>query len=78
MISISFIWILVIAGIINALLVIRSELVFRYRMKVLSVVFIDKNTRKRKLLLYQQVSHHEMVFKFWKPLDSFFDKRIFK
>lgn len=71
---------IVLASLLCAFLIIfiRNDIVFRFRMKLLNSV--DNIVRPEVVikLLYQihQVSYQEMVWKFWRPLKSFYPEEI--
>lgn len=62
----------------SAVLQIRNERVFRYRSRVREVLreksLADMYAGKdwyHWYLLFLDISYNEMLFKFWRPLDSF-------
>ena len=60
-------------------LCIRNEMIFKERRKILKG--LQDNTYYsfgEKLNEYDSISYDEMLFKFWKPIKSFYDYEIFK
>jgi hypothetical protein len=54
----------------------RNEAVLRYRMYLVDCVFAHRDYQWRRDV-YDRVSYNEMMFKFWKPLDSFYPDKSF-
>lgn len=67
-------------------ILIRNQKVYQYKIKIVEFVYEksieDANKGKESQWRWEkldEVSYHEMMYKFWKPLDSFYkDKRFFK
>lgn len=61
------------------LALIRNELVFKFRGKILDNAPMDDHGAFTDYVReFERVSYHEMVFKFWKPLRSFYNPNIIK
>ena len=66
--------------ILSIIILYRNNKVYNYRIELLDKVSekadedikkgLDWETRYKKL---KEVGYHEMIYKFWKPLDSFYD-----
>ena len=68
-----FIAFLGVLGIIFCFIILhRNEKVYKYRSKLSDNLF-KKDDWKRRLEIYDSIDYDEMVYKFWKPLDSFYD-----
>lgn len=50
----------------------RNTLVYRYRMSILNEIRKNQDNFEEKILEFESVSYDEMVYKFWKPLNSFY------
>lgn len=69
--------------VMSAWLLIRNIAVYNYRGKLLDLVFDERPGDKlgawqERHKYYATVSYNEMVYKFWKPISSFYDERKFK
>ena len=65
-------------------LVLRDKRVYNYRMKLLSIIHdrskidIQENRPwKWRYEAYNSVSYDNMLFRFWKPLESFYKDKSF-
>lgn len=64
------------------LLIIRNYMVHNYRMKILKQM--EKSLRidsyeqwDKKMNYFKSISYDKMVFNFWKPVNKFYDEKIF-
>lgn len=67
-------YIIILCALIMAFLVFllfRNEAVYRYR-KELMEEFFQKEDWVEKLKEFRSVPYQEMIYKFWKPLNSFY------
>ena len=56
----------------------RNQTVYDYRSRIIEIIF-SKDDWKWRHKEFRKVSYNEMVYKFWKPLDSFYkDKKFLK
>ncbi len=69
-----FIYIALMIGISLIITAIRNQLVFKERHRILDIVFSSKGDWRKKQKLYHKFSYDEMVYKFWKPVTSFYEK----
>jgi hypothetical protein len=71
------------------ILIVRDILVYRFRTRIIDGMYlkscreIDLNIYKESIAQhrrkeFQRVSYHRMVFTFWKPLKSFYDREFLK
>lgn len=64
------------------LLLIRNRQVYEFRGKILDKIEENYQGDHAKFLemraAFQEVSYEEMVYKFWRPLDSFYDMKRFE
>lgn len=56
---------------LGILLFIRNEIVYNFRKKIIDKIFLSENWQE-KLKEFDKVSYDEMVYKFWKPIKSFY------
>lgn len=66
---------------VSVLLMIRNNQVYKYRMKILDLVFAQamRDVREGRDPIWRYdamraVSYDRMIWQFWKPLDSFWDE----
>ena len=57
------------------MLIVRNELVFRERNKMIDWIFSHKNWEE-KIKLFDEYGYNEMVLKFWKPVKSFYKQYL--
>lgn len=67
----TFYYFLLIIGVIMLFILYRNNKVLEFRLRVIDRVFRDANYMKREKI-FRSVSYYEMLFKFWKPLKSFY------
>jgi hypothetical protein len=51
---------------------IRNFQVYRYRMNIIDYVYSTPQEMNELIDIYNSVSYNEMLYTFWKPLDSFY------
>lgn len=75
-----FIYICLAIQFLNVCFLIRSELVFRYRMKLLDSIrdIARPDVAIRMIELLAAVTYGEMVIKFWRPFNSFYPEEVIK
>jgi hypothetical protein len=54
----------------------RNEQVFRFRMKTIDFIFKQPDWERRRDI-FTSVSYEEMVWKFWKRPEDFYDDKSF-
>ncbi len=63
-------------------LLIRNHQVYEFRGKILDKMYANSPGNLAKFLemrnVFHEVSYDEMLFKFWKPLNSFYDMKRFE
>ena len=59
---------------------IRNDKVYNYRNNIIQMVFEGNDNQKiqERLKYFHSVGYDEMVWKVWKPIDSFYDMERFK
>lgn len=56
-------------------MLLRNQDVYNYRIKLLDKINVDDADGMNKLNKFQQgPTYHEMMCKFWKPVDKFFNE----
>lgn len=57
----------------------RNTEVYDYRRMIIAHIFRDKNAHKidHRIDYFHTVTYDEMVLKFWKPVESFYDMEEF-
>lgn len=80
----AFWFLLSVVMIVNLILLFRNSRVYKYRTRLLREVGEVSKSEARSLQPWQwrfqaleAVSYREMVFKFWRPLDSFYPDKSF-
>ncbi len=56
----------------------RNERVGAYRLNILDRLPMQEKKFQRAMKEYKRISYHEMLWKFWRPLRSFYDESLFK
>jgi len=66
---------------LSVIVIIRNNQVYKYRMKILDLVFAQamRDVREGRDPIWRydamrDVSYESMLYQFWKPLDSFWDE----
>ena len=82
-----FLSILLILSIVSMIFILyllhRNYTVYHYRQYIQELVFDERpgepaNAYVKRLKYYDSVSYDDMMRKFWKPVNSFYDERKFK